>query len=680
MRKIFILLAFTLCLFAEGVPAVEIFSTNSVWRFRKGTTEASTPNTAWRARTFNDSAAGFADALAPFWYGDVRDGGTWLTDMQTNYTCIFLRHAFTVGNASEASSLRLRAFSDDGFIAWINGVEVARTNVGVAQPTYQTLATNAFEPVPLAIYNLPAPSGYLVSGTNVLVVQAFNSSTNSSDFGFDGLLEVTIAETTPPVIATIVPPPGTVTSLNSVTVTFSEPVIGLTADDFLINGAPPATMEVSGNTYLFRFTQPIYGPVFITWIPGHGITDLATPPNAFNAGARGATWQYNLVDAVPPALANLYPPAGLTIRALGQIEVVFSESVANVEASDLLINGQAATNVTEVSGTRYVFSFPSCPPGAVAVAWASGHGITDSAAIPNPFAGGAWSYVVDPSTPLADLVINEILAGNVSTNGLADEDGEQQAWIEIHNRGVDPVKLENWSLSDDPELPGLWTFPARTLAPNAYLVVFASGKDRRSTNAASRLHTNFKLGNPGEHLALYTPDAPRILLSGFTPYPEQRNDISYGRDVTNALRYFAAPTPGSANGISTILGVCEPVHLNVNRGHFATPFHPAAFLSHAGGGNPLHYRWIGADRCPVRCSPVREDCEHEDVAGGGVQGEPPAFKDRHAHLLVRPVAIVAIFACALDRHFHKPSLWLEWNPGDPRWNLRQWSLAGCRSR
>ncbi len=93
------------------------------------------------------------------------------------------------------------------------------------------------------------------SGTNVLVVQAFNTTLGSSDFGFDALLDVTIFETTPPVIVGVRPPPGTVSELTEIAVTFSEPVIGLTADDFLIDGVPISTLSVSGNTYIFRFAH-----------------------------------------------------------------------------------------------------------------------------------------------------------------------------------------------------------------------------------------------------------------------------------------------------------------------------------------------------------------------------------------------------------------------------------------
>jgi hypothetical protein len=548
MRKTVVVLLLILCCAAASVPAVQVFSTNSVWRFRRGNSEASSPITAWRIASYNDTTAGFTDAPAPFWHGDPYPGGTQLTDMQNSYSCIFLRHPFVIGNASQVSSLRLGAFVDDGFVAWINGVEVARTNIPAGNPTFQTLSTNAIEPPPFVAYNLPVPSGYLVSGTNMLAVQVFNTGLNSSDLGFDAWLDVTISEITPPVILNITPTPGTVSTLTSITVTFSEPVIGVQADDFLLNGIPPDSISGDASTYTFHFAQPLEGTIFVTWVTSHGITDLATPPNTFNATGPGATWQYDLVDNVPPLASNLYPPAGLTVHSLGQIEITFNEPVLGVDAADLLINSQPATNVTQQPGGPFVFRFPPQPNGLVQVEWASGHGITDAAASPNPFASGSWSYTVDSDAPLADLVITEILAANVNTNGLADEDGEQQDWIEIHNRGVDPVNLANWSLSDDPELPGLWVFPARTLAPNAFLVVFASGKDRRSTNSTARLHTNFKLGAAGEPIALYTPESPRVLLSGFTPYPEQRNDVSYGATPAAACVTSATPTPGVKSG------------------------------------------------------------------------------------------------------------------------------------
>ena len=138
------------------------------------------------------------------------------------------------------------------------------------------------------------------------------------------------------------------------------------------------------------------------------------------------------------------------------------------------------------------FAFPQPQAtGTVTVAWAASHGITDAAPVPNPFAGGAWTYTLDTNLPVANFAITEFLASNVRTNGLRDEDGELQEWIEIRNQGTTPANLVNWSLSDDPALPGLWTFPPRTLQGGEFLVVFASGKNRAVAGAP--LHANFSL-------------------------------------------------------------------------------------------------------------------------------------------------------------------------------------------
>jgi hypothetical protein len=90
----------------------------------------------------------------------------------------------------------------------------------------------------------------------------------------------------------------------------------------------------------------------------------------------------------------------------------------------------AATNVLLISPSQFVFEFPQPNPGAVSVAFAPGHGITDTGG--NPFVGGNWSYTLNPNLPSSSFVLNEVQAVNTVT--LRDEDGEYHDWIEIHNR------------------------------------------------------------------------------------------------------------------------------------------------------------------------------------------------------------------------------------------------------
>lgn len=78
-------------------------------------------------------------------------------------------------------------------------------------------------------------------------------------------------------------------------------------------------------------------------------------------------------------------------------------------------------------------------------------------------------------------VITEFLASN--STGLADADGDFPDWIEIHNPDAAPVNLDGYFLTDNASRLMKWRFPAVTLNPGAYLVVFASEKNRAVAGA-----------------------------------------------------------------------------------------------------------------------------------------------------------------------------------------------------
>ncbi len=273
-----------------------------------------------------------------------------------------------------------------------------------------------------------------------------------------------------------------------------------------------------------------------------------------------------LVGGATPPVASLIPAAGATMRTLSGIEVNFSEPVTGVDASDLLINGNPATNVTAYAAWQYVFEFPQPPTGTVQVAWAQNHGIADLAA--NPFPGGSWTYTLDPQAQTSAVEISEFMADNKKT--IRDGDGDYSDWIEIFNPSAYDVNLSRWALTDDSANPTEWRFPNITLQANSYLVVFASGKDR--TNATGELHTNFKLSVTGEFLALADPAGN--LVSAFSPvFPSQQSDVSYGRDraLPDAVGYFIVPTPGEPN-IATGSDASPAVQFSQPGGTFINPF------------------------------------------------------------------------------------------------------------
>ena len=142
------------------------------------------------------------------------------------------------------------------------------------------------------------------------------------------------------------------------------------------------------------------------------------------------------------------------------------------------------------------------------------------------FARLAWNWRANVETP----VINEFMASNGSrqplgAGDLLDADGDSSDWIELYNPTGRVFDLGGWYLTDSMDNLTRWPFPNGTkLNPNAYLVVFASGKDRTS----GQLHTNFQLAAAGGYLALVKSDGSTVADEYSPTYPEQLTDISYG--------------------------------------------------------------------------------------------------------------------------------------------------------
>ncbi len=142
------------------------------------------------------------------------------------------------------------------------------------------------------------------------------------------------------------------------------------------------------------------------------------------------------------------------------------------------------------------------------------------------FAWLAYNWRVDLTTP----VINEFMASNGSQPPLGpgeivDADGDSSDWVEVYNPCSWTFDLGGWYLTDDPDEPRMWRFPAGTrIAPNGFLLVFASGKNRLS----GELHTNFRLGAEGGYLALVMDDGRTVAHEYSPAYPSQLTDVSYG--------------------------------------------------------------------------------------------------------------------------------------------------------
>ena len=96
----------------------------------------------------------------------------------------YLRIEFAVADASIYDVLNLKMKYDDGFVAYLNGVEIARANAPSPLVWNSDATTDHPDGEATSFVNFPVSDhvGELVSGTNVLAIHGLNSSLSSSDF------------------------------------------------------------------------------------------------------------------------------------------------------------------------------------------------------------------------------------------------------------------------------------------------------------------------------------------------------------------------------------------------------------------------------------------------------------------------------------------------------------------
>lgn len=140
------------------------------------------------------------------------------------------------------------------------------------------------------------------------------------------------------------------------------------------------------------------------------------------------------------------------------------------------------------------------------------------------------------------MLINEFVSSNGTT--LADEDGDFSDWIELFNAGAEPVDLNGWGISDDLSHPFRWTLPERTLQPGEFLLVWASGKDRKEA-ATQPIDPNPDSTTPDEipGLVLWLrPEALQDQLAQSAPILAWNDASGFGNHATATPAPFQAPT------------------------------------------------------------------------------------------------------------------------------------------
>lgn len=203
----------------------------------------------------------------------------------------------------------------------------------------------------------------------------------------------------------------------------------------------------------------------------------------------------------------------------------------------------------------------------------------------------------------AGVRINEVQSGNTI---LPDQYGQLMDWVELHNPGPEAVSLAGYYLSDSTNNPLKFQFPAVTIAPGGFLVVWCGQVAEfpvTSPYPAGQLRAGtFAISAAGEPIVLTAPDG----TTAIDQFPALA--IAAGRSMGRGLGenfevlyFFDTPTKGAAN---TTAGVGTE---NLAAPTFSMPGGPytssvSVAISTSVSGGTIRYTLDGSD--PTESSPV----------------------------------------------------------------------------
>ncbi len=171
-----------------------VLSPKDTFSYFPGTTE---PDTDWYKPSYNPN---WSKGYGGFGFGDGDD----TTIISTSATSIYIIRKFSIKDTSKIYNALLALDYDDGFVAYLNGVEIARANMGnKSNPRHDSLAWRSHE---AQMYQGGQPEYYyiqksllnnlLLNGFNYLCIQVHNVSAASNDLSCIPYLFVAINDTT----------------------------------------------------------------------------------------------------------------------------------------------------------------------------------------------------------------------------------------------------------------------------------------------------------------------------------------------------------------------------------------------------------------------------------------------------------------------------------------------------
>jgi tartrate-resistant acid phosphatase type 5 len=178
-------------------PAETTFvATGAPWRYLDS---GGSPGAAWKEATFNDSLWKTGRAQFGYGEGDEATVVSYGSSSSNKRVTTYFRTSFDAASPAQYSALSLELLRDDGAIVYLNGVEVARSNMPAGTIGFTTLAaSNVAASAERTYFQYIIPVSALATGRNVLAVELHQADVTSYDSSFDLRLKGTLRSSLSP--------------------------------------------------------------------------------------------------------------------------------------------------------------------------------------------------------------------------------------------------------------------------------------------------------------------------------------------------------------------------------------------------------------------------------------------------------------------------------------------------
>jgi acid phosphatase type 7 len=160
-----------------AMPAgyAEIVKPRSTWKYHVGDAIKN-----WEKGSFDDGD--WPEGITSIGYGDDDDQTDIEDQMEDKESSIYIRHTFEISPSVALDKVGLGMRFDDGFVAYINGVEVARKNLDGEGDDAKAPQAHEADKMRFEYFPLKAHASVLKHGKNVIAIQGTNDDIDSSDF------------------------------------------------------------------------------------------------------------------------------------------------------------------------------------------------------------------------------------------------------------------------------------------------------------------------------------------------------------------------------------------------------------------------------------------------------------------------------------------------------------------